>query len=316
MNKQKKQSTLRLLLLALVILTTSTLLYYFLNQTSDNKEGFDKVSLHSWWGNDTESIEMFEHIFKNIDKKVEIYSVMGGPPAEKKENTIYVQYSGESYHNDPTIFDVNFIPSEITADNIIPFPFGLFNIIHANETQNVGHLVNTRRLQENKQKFCIFAVSNGAGEQRNRFFHKLSEYKKVDSCGRHLTNMENCPGNWGSKEYLEFISQYKFMICFENGSVPDYLTEKVINAYVANTIPIYWGCPNVSDYVNMDAILYLKPDFTEDDVQKLIDEIQYLDNNDDAYRAKYESAFFKNDQLPKELDINYLQKIVTERLGP
>jgi hypothetical protein len=118
------------------------------------------------------------------------------------------------------------------------------------------------------------------------------------------------PGNHGSKEFHNFISNYKFMICFENVSRPNYFTEKLINAYYNGTIPIYWGCPNIGDYINLDSILYLKPNFTENDVIELIDTVKFLDNNPEEYKKKYESVFFKNGVLPHGFDIDKLRNKV------
>lgn len=40
---------------------------------------------------------------------------------------------------------------------------------------------------------------------------------------------------------LESLRQYNFCLCFENGSYPGYVTEKIIDCFVAGTIPIYVG---------------------------------------------------------------------------
>ena len=40
---------------------------------------------------------------------------------------------------------------------------------------------------------------------------------------------------------LKIISNHKFNIAFENSSYPGYVTEKITDAFIANTIPIYWG---------------------------------------------------------------------------
>jgi GR25 family glycosyltransferase involved in LPS biosynthesis len=138
----------------------------------------------------------------------------------------------------------------------------------------------------------------------------------VDSCGRLFRNIDPPidRSNTGhqSQEYFDFIGKYKFMICFENKSQPYYLTEKLINAYHSGTIPIYWGCPNTHDFVNLDAILYLKPDYTESDVSELIQEIVRLDQDDDAYRAKFESIFFKT--LPDEFDLVKMKEKIQHTL--
>jgi hypothetical protein len=137
----------------------------------------------------------------------------------------------------------------------------------------------------------------------------------VDSCGKVMNNLgHNCPGNHFSTEFHKFISKYKFMICFENESKKDYLTEKLYNAYQCGTIPIYWGCPNVSDYINMSAILYLKHDYTEDDVNSLIEEIALLDSDEALYKQKYESVFFKDGLIPDKLSISKIRDKVDDFL--
>jgi hypothetical protein len=168
-----------------------------------------------------------------------------------------------------------------------------------------------RHIYNSKNNFCLFAVSNGGCKTRNDFFEILNKYKKVDSCGKFMNNMiEGCPHDHSSKNYFDFISNYKFMICFENTSKPNYLTEKLINAYYNGTIPIYWGCSNIEDYVNMDSILYLKPDYRDNDVEDLINKIIYLDNNEDAYIKMYEETFFKNGVIPDEFNIDKIREKV------
>jgi hypothetical protein len=98
------------------------------------------------------------------------------------------------------------------------------------------------------------------------------------------------------------------MICFENSSLPNYLTEKVYNAYSNGTIPIYWGCPNIEEYVNMSSILYLKPNYTNDDLAALIRNVIALDNDDELYRNKYESVFLKDGGIPDMMNTEILKR--------
>lgn len=52
-----------------------------------------------------------------------------------------------------------------------------------------------------KRKFCSFVVSNsGADPLRERFFHELSKYKRVDSGGRFLNNIGG-----GNKRQTEIL---------------------------------------------------------------------------------------------------------------
>lgn len=48
---------------------------------------------------------------------------------------------------------------------------------------------------------------------------------------------------------LSTIRNYKFVLCFENGSYPGYITEKIIDCLVAGVIPVYRGAPDITEYV-------------------------------------------------------------------
>jgi hypothetical protein len=85
-----------------------------------------------------------------------------------------------------------------------------------------------------------------------------------------------------SKEYLNIIGNHKFMICCENTKMETYSTEKIVNPYLARTIPIYWGSNNIKNIFNIDSMLFLE-DETEESFEKLINKIIELDNDDQKY---------------------------------
>ena len=275
----------------------------------------NRIELHDWWENPDDENDMFiQKICAEIINKYEkinIYSVFGNKEVVKKPKQLNIQLSGESYYRDTNLFDINLIPEPIDKKkNIINFPYAVTYTF----TKNIDlqKFIIPRNLSTNKikTKFCLFSVTNCSCEPRNQIFKELSKYKFVDSCGPCMNNNIICPGgdrNFGSNEYCDFISNYKFMICFENKSNHNYFTEKMIISFVCGTIPIYWGCSNIEEYVNMDAILYLPPNYTEKDMNKLIEKIKYLDSNADAYKHMYNSYLFKDGKLPHCFDINIIK---------
>ena len=70
------------------------------------------------------------------------------------------------------------------------------------------------------------------------------------------------------EEYMRFLQQFKFMICFENTASPNYLSEKILNAWIGGTIPIYWGAANSIKWLNPKAFLYLEDDSDEVTVEQ------------------------------------------------
>eukprot|EP00775_Hariotina_reticulata_P009874 gene9874-10032_t len=66
-----------------------------------------------------------------------------------------------------------------------------------------------------------------------------------------------CARNMGEKELKELAAvgvtklgrRYKFCLAMENTIEMDYITEKVYHALESGCIPIYYGAPNVNDYI-------------------------------------------------------------------
>lgn len=53
----------------------------------------------------------------------------------------------------------------------------------------------------------------------------------------------------------ELLSRYKFTIAFENTAFPGYVTEKVIDALVAASVPIYLGAPDIVEQLPTEAFI-------------------------------------------------------------
>lgn len=133
-------------------------------------------------------------------------------------------------------------------------------------------------------KFCNFVYSNGAAEERIRFFNALSKYKKVDSGGRLLNNIGTTV-----KNKIEFCSQYKFTIAFENYAAKGYLTEKLFHGLAAGSLPIYWGDPDVGQEVNLKRIIHAR-DFHC--FENLVDHIVQLDQDHELYLSYFRENIF------------------------
>lgn len=143
-----------------------------------------------------------------------------------------------------------------------------------------------------KKKFCCMLVSNPNCKERNDFFLKLSTYKKVDSGGRFLNNI-----GFPVENKMEFIKDYKFVIAFENSSFPGYTTEKLIEPFLVDSIPIYWGNPVVGKDFNTQRFINIA-DISQFDTA--INKIIELDNDDEKYLAMLNEPSFVNYKIPEE----------------
>jgi hypothetical protein len=143
-------------------------------------------------------------------------------------------------------------------------------------------------------------VSNPNCKERNYFFHELSNYKIVDSGGRFLNNT-----GLPVENKMEFIKDYKFVIAFENSSYPGYTTEKLIEPFLVNSIPIYWGNPVVGKDFNTKSFINIE-DVSQFDgaIKKIIE----LDNDDEKYLAMLNQPCFVNNKIPDEFSNESIQQ--------
>lgn len=54
------------------------------------------------------------------------------------------------------------------------------------------------------------------------------------------------------------ISGYKFCLCIENASFPGYVTEKIIDCFVAGVVPLYMGAPDIQLLVPKESFVDLR----------------------------------------------------------
>jgi len=102
-----------------------------------------------------------------------------------------------------------------------------------------------------------------------------------------------------------------FSICVENSSNRGYHTEKIIDAFLSKTVPIYWGCPNLEELgYDVNGFIYCND---ENEIIKATNKLTPEDyfNRKDAINYNYELAKYYADlfgrfreTLKEIIDIN------------
>lgn len=160
--------------------------------------------------------------------------------------------------------------------------------------------IDFKKIKREKTKFCNFLYSQEV-LARNNFFKKLSKYKKIDSPGRCMNNMSpigtykdpkksRLAINW-VEEKLDFLKPYKFTIAFENFSAPGWVTEKLTQPLLVDSIPIYFGHKEVKRDFNTKRFINYH-DFNN--MKKFIEHIIKVDNHDDLYKEYFEQPMYPN----------------------
>ena len=168
------------------------------------------------------------------------------------------------------------------------------------------HIINSynnRSYSFNKSKFCTFCASNEHlynAEYRTSIVKYISDnYKNITCCGKVLNNTNGEYLPWDRNEAIAYHNEYKFNLCFENESSnnnPKYITEKIGNAFMYNTIPIYWGCENINEIFNTNAFINCNGLSNKEIIQK----IKEIDENDSLYNDMIHEYPFKDKNINYE----------------
>ena len=134
-----------------------------------------------------------------------------------------------------------------------------FSAIISNKNNSEGYKLRRNLLINMSRKYPNLCDIYGAGwkdELGISYKGELGNYHKNT--------------NSNTTKYDGLIN-YKYSLCIENCSIPNYFTEKITDTMLCWTIPIYYGCTNISEY--FPEYSYYCVDITKSDCLKKIKEI-------------------------------------------
>ena len=102
------------------------------------------------------------------------------------------------------------------------------------------------------------------------------------------------------------LAQYKFALCFENCVYPGYITEKIFDCFFAKCIPVYYGAPDVGEYVPKNTFIDFRDFSSFDDLHAFL---QHISIEDQLLYLKNIDYFLKSDTFKRFTDKVFSDKI-------
>ena len=96
---------------------------------------------------------------------------------------------------------------------------------------------------------------------------------------------------------IDGLRDYKYSITIENGEIENYFTEKILDAFLTGTIPIYRGCPNIDEFFNPNGIIKFS---TLEELRTIVNNLHLYEVSPEVIRENYERALkfcYTNDRL-------------------
>jgi len=183
------------------------------------------------------------------------YSVFGGPDDHKQyPKALKLHWSGEARE-----YNVNWQDELLLRIPLFYLYIDWFNI---QSWGNPSYLVPLHKLFtpspiSSSKLLAANFIHNNITDKRRVALEQLKKVLPVHSFGSGMNNMGKVLGG-NEEDKINLQSDYLFTLCFENGYRSGYITEKILHALVANTIPIYYGDDAVLNYFNPERIIYVR----------------------------------------------------------
>ena len=209
-------------------------------------------------------------------------------------------YSGESYTNQYQSEYGCVLWMERNNKNVINIPL---HIAYLYTNNFISKLEKQEKRTDIPKYDAVVVISNPKKTIRTKFLELLEKKMNITYAGRYKNNIGRLlPWNYNTKEYQNYISQFKFIISMENTKYETGITEKITHGMLAKNIPIYWGSSRVYEYFNKERFLNLEDDSTEG-MNKIIEEMINIKNNDQKWLdIVNNNTFPENGKLWRTMD--------------
>jgi len=223
------------------------------------------------------SVVPVEIIPMSTGPDVTICSVFGGHRPPVLNDSLTFQYIGEPDHLVPKSmqwgdYRLGFLPD--SSDT-----FWLPHWQHDLLKYNHGQLTFEDKLRPRVEKtdFCVLYASHDRFNTRGPLVDALNRHQLVHCYGlfrnnRPYDHSRDDEVNRSNRK-LAVLDRYRYSLAVENCCQPYYVTEKLSESILANTVPIYWGDPLLAESpFNLKRILNvtgLSPDQAYQEVVKL-----------------------------------------------
>jgi len=208
-----------------------------------------------------------EHISENewneLFKKYNInLEIKYGYPDNKNDLLVLVDYAMFNYN---TEFK-NVIGWIVESPAILEyFNTGFFDRLNKIESQFLFIYTHDKKLVESSFKYKFFPY-NDAWIKDNQIVEKskltsyiLSHKKWTDGHLLRHKILENLPINMDVFDNITDkrigLNDYYYSLTIENCKKDYYYSEKIIDCFKTKTIPIYWGCPSIGNFFDINGII-------------------------------------------------------------
>jgi hypothetical protein len=134
---------------------------------------------------------------------------------------------------------------------------------------------NWREVNVTKTKMTPLIASSKRTQPGHHVRHAIADWAQTNP----EIDLETIGGGYKPfKDKSDGHAPYMFSVVIENAREPNYFTEKLIDSILCESIPIYYGCPNIDRYFDTEGFILC------DSTQDIMDAVQNA--SEELFREK------------------------------
>jgi hypothetical protein len=212
---------------------------------------------------------MYNDRWKNIqltheDRAIDYYVIINSPPL----NAHYVPEKTIVFQMEPWVADPTKNWGVKTwGDWATPDPEKFFKVFthktHLNNVQwQIDYPFSSQPVAEEKKNkvaaICSQKNFDEGHQLRNTFLRFCDTTGLIDVWGKeNYHSFQAYKGVVPQDNKYNVYANYKYCLAVENNQEPNYATEKIWEGILCETLCFYWGCPNLTDYLDEKAFVCL-----------------------------------------------------------
>ncbi|KAL4147222.1 hypothetical protein PRNP1_010978 [Phytophthora ramorum] len=211
--------------------------------------------------------EYFERYSAGTTKSVDSSSRNKSGATKADRTTQLVMLSGEAWSTDGLDERVLLISTLANANRTKHIHLSMASASFA-ERLDHGPLSllspSDTKTESPKTKFCAYLYAHCDRSDRELMYDALNALRPVDALGKcagsstppDQTKMASRLAIFYNDDAVRRYAPYKFVLAFENTRATGYVTEKLVNAFLAGSVPVYWGdSKTVSELFNPESFI-------------------------------------------------------------
>lgn len=120
-----------------------------------------------------------------------------------------------------------------------------------------------RELALNKTAMCSLIASAKRDSTGHKLRHRVADWARgtgadIEVMGRGYTTFDS---------KADGLAPFRYSVVIENVRETNYFSEKLVDAVLCNTVPIYWGCPNLDRFIDPTGIIQCQ---SAEDIQRAV----------------------------------------------